>query len=279
MSEYKSFFKRVGGNEGSLCHYSTRLDTYGCGCSHNCAYCYARSLLSFRGLWNPADPAVADIEKIRKKIKRELRAGEVVRLGGMTDCFAPIEKLYNVTYNTIEALNEARVHYLIVTKSHLVEDYIPIMDKDLAHIQISITSTDDRISRKIESGAPLPVWRIRAVEKLQKEGFDVQVRLSPFVPEFVDMDVINGIKCDKILVEFLRVNGWIRKWLAECGVSTDQYILKSGGYNHLPLYAKRAYLDMIKDKQISVCEDVPEHWEYWRKAVNANPEDCCNLKL
>lgn len=29
--EFKSFYKTVGGNEGSLCHYPTRLDTYGCG--------------------------------------------------------------------------------------------------------------------------------------------------------------------------------------------------------------------------------------------------------
>lgn len=50
MREYKSFYKQVGGNEGSLCRYNTRLDTYGCGCLHNCNFCYARSLLEFRGL-------------------------------------------------------------------------------------------------------------------------------------------------------------------------------------------------------------------------------------
>lgn len=33
---FKSFYKRVGGNEGSKCHYPARLDTYGCGCQHDC---------------------------------------------------------------------------------------------------------------------------------------------------------------------------------------------------------------------------------------------------
>ena len=33
MSEYKSFFKTVGGNEGTLCKYPTRLDTYEKGSS------------------------------------------------------------------------------------------------------------------------------------------------------------------------------------------------------------------------------------------------------
>ena len=31
---FGAFFQVVGGNEGSKCHYPTRLDTYGCGCSH-----------------------------------------------------------------------------------------------------------------------------------------------------------------------------------------------------------------------------------------------------
>ena len=60
--EFKSFCKTVGGNEGQKCYYPTRLDTYGCGCFHDCNYCYAKSLLSFRNLWNPLDPSVADIK-------------------------------------------------------------------------------------------------------------------------------------------------------------------------------------------------------------------------
>ena len=47
MAELKSFYKTVGGNEGNKCNYPTRLDTYGCGCMHDCKYCYAKSLLDF----------------------------------------------------------------------------------------------------------------------------------------------------------------------------------------------------------------------------------------
>ena len=86
MKEFKSFFKTVDGNEGTLCHYSTRLDTYGCGCNNNCGYCYAKSLLDFRGLWNPVEPSIADINKIKKIIDKKLKSGDIVRLGGMTYC-------------------------------------------------------------------------------------------------------------------------------------------------------------------------------------------------
>ena len=88
---FDNFFHAVTGNEGDLCHYSTRLDTYGCGCQHNCGYCYARSLLDFRGLWNPVAPSAASVRDIYKVVKNKLRPGDVVRLGGMTDCFQPME--------------------------------------------------------------------------------------------------------------------------------------------------------------------------------------------
>lgn len=50
------------------------------GCSHDCKYCYAKSLLSFRGLWNPENPSVANIEKLKRKINK-LPKGTIVRLG------------------------------------------------------------------------------------------------------------------------------------------------------------------------------------------------------
>lgn len=147
-------------------------------------------------------PRTADIEKVRRAVKR-LQPGTIVRMGGMTDCFAPIEKAERVALETIRALNRQGVGYLIVTKSDLVADYIPEMDKDLAHIQISVTSTDDAISKRIEPGAPLPETRIKAVERLFKAGFDVQLRLSPYIPGNVDTGRINAVECDRMLVEFL----------------------------------------------------------------------------
>lgn len=176
------------------------------------------------------------------------------------------------------------VGYLIVTKNDLIADdaYLDILNPDLAHIQVSITHTDDALCKRVEPGAPLPEARIKAVEKLASKGFDVQVRLSPFVPEFVDLDVINSIECDKILVEFLRVNAWIEKWLTNIGSGVDlsEYSRYHAGYKHLPLERKKELLGLITGfKEVSVCEDVDTDWEYWRANVNHNPEDCCNLNV
>lgn len=179
--EFKSFFKTVGGNEGSLCKHPTRLDTYGCGCSHDCQFCYAKSLLEFRGLWKPEQPSVADIGRIAKRILSLKKKGfnGAIRLGGMTDCFQAFESQYRVTYETIKLLNEAKIHYLIVTKSHLVatERYLNVFDKDLAHIQISLTNTDDAQALRYEK-ASLTSKRLNAFKTLQAFG-GADGRVSP----------------------------------------------------------------------------------------------------
>ena len=268
MKEFKSFYKEVTGNEGNKCNYNIRLDTMGCGCQHDCSYCYAKSLLDFRKLWDAIEPSVADIRKIERKISR-LPKGSIVRLGGMTDCFQPLEEQMQVTKETIKLLNQYGVGYLIVTKSDLICKYIDILNKDLAHIQISTTwiPCEKAVSTK---------RRIKAIETLYEAGFDVAVRLSPYVPQFVDYDRLNSIKCNKIIVEFLRVNHWIKKWLP---LDYSDYTVKQSGYQHLPLDKKIEYLAKVTGfDEVSVCEDVTEHYEYWKEAVNHNKDDCCNLR-
>lgn len=276
MKEFKSFYKEVGGNEGSKCNYSARLDTYGCGCQHDCKYCYAKSLLSFRNLWDSNEPSVADLHKIENKIKK-LPKGAILRLGGMTDCFQPYELEVRNTYNTIKMLNKYRIGYLIVTKSHIVanDEYINILDKKLAHIQVTVTTLDDNKSLEYEK-ASVPSKRIEAIKKLQNEGFDVAIRLSPIIPEFMDFDKLNSLGINKCVVEFLRVSPWIKKWF---DIDYSKHTLKQSGYLHLPLEEKIKILDKVHIPIKTICEDVTEHYEYWRDNVNPNINDCCNLEI
>lgn len=200
----------------------------------------------------------------------------------MTDCFQPLERSHRATYRTIEELNRNGVGYLIVTKSDMVawDEYLKVMRKDLAHIQITVTCTDDDFCKKYEKAVP-PSRRIAAIERLQEEGFDVQLRLSPYIPQFIergvlDMGKINAVKCDKILVEFLRVNTWIKKWF---DIDYSEYTYKQSGYLHMPLETKIHYLELVDGfKELTVCEDVSEHYDYWSRKVNFNKEDCCNLR-
>ena len=272
MKDFKSVKNTVEGNEGEKCHYRTRIDTYGCGCAHDCKYCYAKSLLEFRGLWHPDHPSVGDVHKISTQISKMKR--QVVRLGGMTDCFQPAEATHKITWKTIRLLNRRRIPYLIVTKSAMVADYMDILDKDLAHIQVTVTTLDDALAATYEKAFP-PSARIEAIHKLQDAGYDVQLRLSPFIPEFVDIEGYNQLGIDKIVVEFLRVNSWIKKWF---DIDYSRYTLKQGGYEHMPLKKKIPYVEALKFKELTVCEDEDTAYEYWREHINHNKDDCCNLR-
>lgn len=271
---FKSFFTNVGGNEGTKCNYPTRLDTYGCGCSHDCSYCYAKSLLSFRKLWNPNEPKIADIKTIDNVVRR-VKRGSILRLGGMTDCFQPCELQYGATFDAINILNNYGIGYLIVTKSHLVaeDQYIDVYDKRLAHIQVTVTTLDDDLSLTYEK-ASIPSKRIEAIKKLQDQGFDVSIRLSPLIESFMDFEKLNSLGINKVVVEFLRVNSWIEKWF---DIDYSKYTLNQSGYRHLPLEEKLRIISKVEIPTITVCEDVTEHYEFWKRHFNPNPNDCCNL--
>lgn len=278
MKSFSLFYKEVEGNEGNKCKYPTRLDTYGCGCQHDCKYCYAKSLLDFRNLWDPNKPVVANMKDTRNAIRKAKKNNiKILRLGGMTDCFQPIELKYRATYQTIKLLNKYRIGYLIVTKSHLVanDEYIDIYDKDLCHIQITTTCLDDELYKKLDyEKASLPSKRIEAIKKLQDKGFDVAIRLSPLIPEYIDFDKLNNLGINKAIVEFLRVNSWIKKWF---NIDYSKHTIKENSYEHLPLEYKKEIISKIKISNISVCEDVTSHYEYWKNNYNPNKDDCCNL--
>jgi DNA repair photolyase len=232
--------------------------------------------LGFRKNWFPHKPKIADIGKIEKRIKT-LPPGFIVRMGGMTDCFQPLELEKGITLETIELLNKHRIGYLIVTKSPIVAYpyFIKAMDKDLAHIQISVSSLNPAIA-KIYEGAKPPDERIRAILSLQEKGFDVAIRLSPLIEELMDFDILNGLGINYAIVEFLRINGMQMKLPA---MDYSKYTVYHKNCYHLPLEEKKRILAKVKIPNISVCEKVPSDYDYWMANFNPNKEDCCNLRI
>lgn len=272
-------YKTVTGGEGERCNYPTRLDTYGKGCYYNCKYCYAKGLLNFRGMWKPNSPATVTDKELINTIKK-IPKGSVVRLGGMTDCFQPIERFKRATYKTINLLNKKRVHYLIVTKSNLIinPEYLQLMDKRLAHIQVSI-ATDNNNVLSFTDNAPSFEKRKQTIETLQEQGFDVSLRLAPIIFDTINYEKINNIKVDKCLIEFLRLQSVSRKNPLNKVTNLNHYTYREGGYYHLPLKMKLKILEKVDYPEMTICEDVTSHYNYFKKNYNHNPDDCCNLTL
>lgn len=276
MEEYKSPYTVTERKIVTWCRYNARLDTYGRGCAHNCNYCYSRHLLDFRGNWHPYEPAVASLETLREAVA-ELEPGSVIKLGGMTDCFQPAEGEHKRTLETIKMLNERGVHYLIVTKSAtcVFPEYLEVYNKDLAHFQISVTNTDDYRGARYETASPQSE-RIRAIETLSNRGFDTTLRLSPYIPEYVDARRICNVDCEKILIEFLKVNPYVMRCF---DIDYYEYTEKYGGHYNLPLERKIELANRFLDfPEHNVGEFVYQHYLWFRDNYNTNKYDCCNLR-
>ncbi len=92
----------------------------------------------------------------------------------------------------------------------------------------------------------------------------------------MDLEILNNRKCNKILIEFLRVKTWIKKWF---DIDYSEYTVKQSGYWHLPLKKKIEHISRINEfKEMTVCEDETEAYEYWQNHLNHNPNDYCNLR-
>lgn len=91
----------------------------------------------------------------------------------------------------------------------------------------------------------------------------------------MDFDRFNSLDVGKVVVEFLRVNAWIRKWF---DIDYSAYTVNQSGYSHLPLEKKLEYIKKLHFKEMTVCEDESNAYEYWKNNFNHNPNDCCNLR-
>jgi DNA repair photolyase len=106
----------------------------------------------------------------------------------MSDSFMWLDKKYKVTQELLKILKFYRYPYVIFTRSDLVADdeYVPLLDKKLASIQMSISSTNEELTRIIEPGAPSPKRRLEALQKLSGLGFWTTVRINPLFPIYPD---------------------------------------------------------------------------------------------
>ena len=251
--EYKSFIKLGGGSETERCFYPLKVDTYGRGCVSDCTYCYAKSVLDFRKLWDAENPAVSDYGKIEKifgdvfdkgketKWSELLKQKMPVRIGGMTDCFGTPERKHQVTLRFLQLLKRYEYPYQIFTKNALVaeEPWLTALDKDLAYVQFSITTPYDDVCTVHEEGASVTSERLKAMGVLSRRGFYLAGRINPLFPIYPDgyysgtrkflledpkplryfdwslVDMLAAHGCNTVIAGFVRLSPWNIKWMKE----------------------------------------------------------------
>lgn len=162
------------------------------GCTHACAYCYARDTHAYLGYGAGSDFERIIVVKrrapalLREAFDAKSWKGELVCFSGVTDCYQPLERRYELTRGCLAVCAEYRNPVSIITRSPIVARDIDVLSAlnqhDAIAVSVSIPILDAAMQRKIEPGAPPPAARLAAIGALAAAGIPVGVSISPIIP-------------------------------------------------------------------------------------------------
>lgn len=327
---FKSPFKLVNAHATcQQCLYTFEIDTYGRGCIHDCVYCYAKAELTVHGYWNNPVPVPVDINLIRNifytvfetsknsKWRSIMERRIPLRIGSMTDSFMIIEKKYKVTQELMKILKFYNYPYVIFTRSDLIanDEYIALLDKSLASVQMSISSINENLNKLIEPGAPSAKRRLKALQKLSEEGFWTTVRVNPLFPiypdgyftdpnfkwegevpkfDFTSLEIVDAVadhKIPSLLGGFVRFSSFALNGIERStGFNLRQFfnrtnVNKSTRDFHYSDREIRHYYELFKKRcneesvQFTTCYIGNGEGHFWKdQDLWSNKKDCCNIK-
>jgi len=138
---------------------------------------------------NACEMLDGELTRKRKKI--------MIKTGAMSDPYMPIKEVLKLSRSCFEIIYKHGFGLSFQTKSTLFLDDLDLLEKihneNRLVIQITITTCDDDLCRKIEPGVEVTSERIEAMKILKSYGIPVIVWLSPILP-FIN-DQIENLKC------------------------------------------------------------------------------------
>jgi len=167
------------------------------GCEMGCHYCFARYTHEFLGLGDPEaferTIYVKEIDRDRlvTEFRRARRSGQTVALGTATDPYQPAEGRFDVTRRILEAAREVPgLRLSITTKSTLVTRDAGLLrtiaDASEVAVNLSITTGDPALARRLEPRAPRPDLRFGAMRTLAEAGVATRLFIMPILPGLTD---------------------------------------------------------------------------------------------
>ncbi|MBN1317278.1 MAG: hypothetical protein JXA42_17480 [Anaerolineales bacterium] len=167
------------------------------GCQHGCAFCYSRE-----EKYAPYD----DIDEFSRIIKVKENAPDLVRRYlskpsspvdlVITGDYQPAEKIYNISRQILEVLNDLRFPVMLLERSPLalrdLDLVQSISQRAAAVVAFSVISTPDSPSYervcKLERLAPPAEKRFEAMEQFARAGILTGACLMPVLPFISDDD-------------------------------------------------------------------------------------------
>jgi DNA repair photolyase len=214
------------------------------GCSFACKYCYA----SFMGRFvdkdikdwgkyvfvktNASKLLKSEIEKLKNNGK-----DKVIFFSSVTDPYQSLEAKYKLTRTCLEIILKSNFlgTVSILTKSDLILRDIDLLKKvKKLDVGLTITSTQDKISRYFETLAPPVENRIKALKNLNQNSISTYAFIGPLFPHLLENpqlleDIFKQVAetgTKKVYVEHLNLKKYIRQRLFAEMKDFDQALLK-----------------------------------------------------
>ncbi|MBC7865166.1 MAG: PA0069 family radical SAM protein [Bacteroidia bacterium] len=162
------------------------------GCEHGCIYCYARNTHEYWGFSAGLDFERKIIAKqnitelLEKEFSKKSWQPFPIMLSGNTDCYQPIEKKLELTKKVLLSCLKFKHPVSLITKNALVLRDLDILkqlaEKELVHVMVSITGTDEKIRMMLEPRTSTYKNRFKILNELSKNKIPCGVMVAPIIP-------------------------------------------------------------------------------------------------
>ena len=169
------------------------------GCEHGCAYCYARPYHEYLGLNAGIDFESKIFVKhnapqlLKEWLARENWQPEQISFSGVTDCYQPCERRFELTRQCLQICLDCRQPMSVITKNALVVRDLDLLSQmaeyNGVHVNISLTTLDSGLARSLEPRTSSPEARLRAIQDLSAAGIPVRVMTAPIIPGLNDSEI------------------------------------------------------------------------------------------
>lgn len=168
------------------------------GCTHGCIYCDSRSkCYHMDHAFEDIEVKENAIELLENTLKRK-RSRCMLGTGSMTDPYIPLENELGHVRKALTSALQYGFSFTLITKSDRVLRDLDLLkainDQTKCVVQMTLTTYDENLCRKLEPNVSTTQERVAALKKLHRAGIPTVVWLCPVLPFINDTEEnIKGI--------------------------------------------------------------------------------------
>ena len=162
------------------------------GCTHGCIYCDSRSTCyQMNHKFEDIEIKENAIELLEDALKRK-RKKCMIGMGSMTDPYIPEELKLKHTRKALEVASKYGFGITLITKSNRVLRDLDLLkeinQKTKCVVQMTLTTYDEELCKKIEPNVSTTKKRFQALLTLRDVGIPTVVWLTPLLPYINDTE-------------------------------------------------------------------------------------------